>query len=79
MSSADYFGITLNNPPALSSWMSHTAPSGATSTSRTRKPTLQRSAGVAPPLPSNVMRLSVWVSMPPTSAEPCHAGNIAPL
>ena len=31
----------------------------ATSTSRMRWPTSQRSAGVAPPLPSNVMRLSV--------------------
>src|SRR4029077_4910092 len=74
-----YFGVTRYNPPGLASSIIQTAPSGPTATSRTRCPTGQRSAGVAPPLPSNVMRLSVKVAMPPISAEPCHCGNIAPL
>ena len=42
-------------------------------------PTLQRSAGVAPPLPSKVMRLSVCVAIPLIRAEPRHCGNIVPL
>src|SRR6185436_15384666 len=74
-----YFGVTRNKPPGFLSSSIHTAPSGATSTSRMRCPTLQRSAGVAPPLPSNVMRFSVCDPMPPISAEPFHFGNIAPL
>jgi len=72
-------GITRNIAPGLASSSIQTAPSGATSTSRMRRPTSQRSAGAAPPLPSNVMRLSVCVAMPPINAEPRHCGNIAPL
>src|SRR6476661_2228245 len=60
-----YFGVTRNRAPGLASSSIHSAPSGPTSTSRMRLPTLQRSAGLAPPLPSNVMRLSDWLPMPP--------------
>src|SRR5258705_7439431 len=73
------FGVTRNNPPGFASSSIQSAPSGPCSTSRIRCPTLQRSAGAAPPLPSNVRRFSVIVAIPPISAEPLHCGNIAPL
>ena len=38
-----------------------------------------RSAAVAPPLPSNVMRLIDTEPMPPMRADPFHWGNMAPL
>jgi glucose/arabinose dehydrogenase len=66
-------------PYGLAFSMSHSAPSGPTATSRTPWPTLQRSAGAAPPFPSNVMRVSVLLPMPPMNAEPRQAGNMAPL
>jgi hypothetical protein len=74
-----YFGVTRNSPPGLPFSSIHSAPSGPTSTSRMLWPTLQRSAGVAPPLPSKVMRLSDCVTIPLIKAEPRHCGNIAPL
>ena len=43
-------GVTRNTPPSLESSSIQSAPSGATSTSRIRWPTSQRSAGLAPPL-----------------------------
>ena len=73
------FGVTRKTPPVLESSSIQRAPSGASSISRMRWPTSQRSAGLAPPLPSKTMRLTDMVARPLTRAEPFHWGNIAPL
>jgi len=49
---ADGFGVTWNKPPDMASSSIHSEPSGPSSTSRMRWPTLQCSAVLAPPWPS---------------------------
>src|ERR1017187_5129041 len=72
-------GVARMRRPGFAPSIIHSAPSGATSTSRTLKPMLQRSTACAPPLPSKVMPTSAIEARPLAKADPFHCGNIAPL
>ena len=75
MTDVDATAASRETRRRLASSSSHTAPSGATATSRMRWPTRHRSAGVAPPLPSKTTRVSVCDAIPPIRAEPFHCGK----
>src|SRR5262245_19766697 len=70
------FGVTWIRAPGFASSSNHSEPSGACSTSRIRLPTFQRSAVLAPPLPSKMMRLSVIVARPLIKPLPSHCGKV---
>src|SRR6185312_5075963 len=76
--SSRYFGVTRNSPPVAESSISHSAPSGATAMSRTLRLMSQRSAALAPPFLSNVIRVSDLLPSPAANADPSHCGNILP-
>ena len=72
-------GVRRTRRPGFASSIIQIAPSGATSASRTRNPMFQRCTAFAPPLPSNVIRVSDIDARPVANADPFHCGNIAPL
>ena len=73
---SDHLGVTWIRAPGLASSSIHSEPSGPCSTSRMRWPTSQRSAVLAPPWPSKMMRLSVLVPMPLMKPLPFHCGKV---
>src|SRR5665213_4398218 len=73
------FGVRWKRPPGLASSIIQSEPSGASSMSRTLRSISQRSAAVAPPFPSNVMRVSDFDPSPLARADPFHSGNTLPL
>src|SRR5262249_16705525 len=70
------FGVTWIRAPGFASSSNHSEPSGACSTSRIRLPTFQRSAVLAPPLPSKMMRFRVFVARPLIKPLPSHCGKV---
>src|SRR5215813_8243259 len=70
------FGVIWIRAPGFASSSNHSEPSGACSTSRIRLPTFQRSAVLAPPLPSKIMRLSDIVARPLIKPLPSHIGKV---
>src|SRR5580658_5633865 len=73
---SDHLGVKWNRAPGFASSSAHNEPSGPSSTSRMRCPKLQRSAALAPPCPSKMMRLSDWVTKPVMKPLPSHSGNV---
>src|SRR5579859_6795774 len=71
----NYLGVTWIRAPGSESSSIHSDPSGPCSTSRRRWPTTHRSAVLAPPWPSKMMRLSVMVARPLMKPLPFHCGN----
>src|SRR3954470_12861306 len=72
----DHLGVTRIRPPESESSSIHSEPSGPSSTSRSLWPTSQRSAALAPPWPSKMIRVSVLLTRPLMKPLPFHWGKV---